>query len=510
LSKTQNQNKILDILNQSIGSKNILNDPEDIYVYSHVGQFGTTLVDGPVSIIKIKTKNDKDDLIGNLKKAGYQTFIQDNLIKLNTRQTKISLILDTVTSISIKDLEKHLINHQNIEEQIKMELAETSSFHHWILKALNKQDGFRISRLQTNSGNDGFCVVRPFFDNIETFSSKGRLILSRGILKDDLKASPRLIESIYTCTACGQCYDEISKNTLEINNAIIKARNKIVSQGQSPSKCRLLLNQLKKEGNPFGMPKEDRDFWYEDLAQEFSYNSNKVLFWPGCNTSYRLPEIVESTAKIFANGNLDFGLLGRKEECCGLILYLMGFWEEATKYGIQMISLLKDSNLELLVTNCAGCYYAFTKIYSTLGLELPIRVAHTSQMFEDILKNASLNLKPFKKDFLWHDPCDLGRHCGVYESPRNVMRQIPGLNLIEHPLNREHTICCGAGGGLWMYKEELTKQVAHQKLLEAIPSSLEGIASGCPACILNLRNSIRENDLSIEVHDLSELVAKSI
>jgi len=116
-----------------------------------------------------------------------------------------------------------------------------------------------------------------------------------------------------------------------------------------------------------------------------------------------------------------------------------------------------------------------------------------------------------KGGFLWHDPCDLGRHCGVYEPPRNVLRAIPGLELRELPLNREHAICCGGGGGLMMYDIDLSNRMAGSKFVDEIsPLGIDGVVTGCPACILSLRNAARSAGKEIAVYDLSEIVDSCI
>jgi glycolate oxidase len=287
---------------------------------------------------------------------------------------------------------------------------------------------------------------------------------------------------------------------------IIKTRYELTKQGYSPNFYQSLQKNIQKEGNPFGMPQEDRVLWYEDTADEFRYSSNKSLFWPGCNTSYRLPEIVESTSNIFSKASLDFGILGNNESCCGLIFYLMGYWEKAKECAEKILNQLKEDTPENIITSCAGCFYAFKKVYKSLGINLPFNVLHTSQIFEKILSNERFSIKPLRKTILWHDPCDLGRHCNVYDPPRKVLRNIPEMKLIEPFLTKQHNVCCGAGGGLWMYDEKLTINVSHQKLIETVPSNLDSIVTGCPSCILNLRNAARQIRKNLQIFDLSEIL----
>jgi heterodisulfide reductase subunit D len=356
----------------------------------------------------------------------------------------------------------------------------------------------------------GFCVVQRFMGGHETYSSKGRLLLSRGLSRGELGVTPRLVDAMYSCTACGQCYDQHSPGTLEMNNAIIKSRNLITKQGKAPKICGRLLANLKEEGNPMGMPGEDRALWYEEAAEEHRYRGNEVLYWPGCTTSYRLPELVEATAGVLGAAGVDFGVLGEVEPCCGLILYLMGFWEEARMNAEEVVETLSARPSCVLVTSCAGCFYAFKRVYPHLGVTPTVKVMHTSMLFDELIKEGRLPLHEMEGGYMWHDPCDLGRHCRVYEPPRRVLRAVPGLNLVEPGLSREHAVCCGAGGGLWSYNERLTEDVSHQKVEEAIPKAVDGVVTGCPTCLLNLRSAARERRLGLSVYDLSEFLLRCI
>jgi len=203
----------------------------------------------------------------------------------------------------------------------------------------------------------------------------------------------------------------------------------------------------------------------------------------------------------------EFGLLGEDEGCCGLILYLMGLWDEARENAVETSIKLRKLGAKKLVTSCAGCYYAFTRVYSTLGVYIPIEIRHTSQVMESLIQRDQLRLGAMEGSFLWHDPCDLGRHCGVYEPPRNVLRAIPDLELRELPLNREHALCCGGGGGLMMYDLDLSERIARSKLIDEVSSlGVDGVVTGCPACMLSLRNAAGSTGKEIAVYDLSEIV----
>ncbi len=202
--------------------------------------------------------------------------------------------------------------------------------------------------------------------------------------------------------------------------------------------------------------------------------------------------------------------LSNEEGCCGLPLYQAGLWNEAKENAVKTIEKLKESGAETLVTGCAGCYYAFEKVFpEVLGVEMPLEVLHTSQFIEQMISRRDLGFTQLRIRATYHDPCDLGRHCGVYEPPRNVIRSIPGVQLADMNLNRSHERCCGGGGGLWTFNSDLGRNIAYSLLLEEVlPLGIEAIITTCPMCYMNLKYTGRLKKTDLQVYDLAEIVAK--
>ncbi len=497
---------MLDELAKTFSPERVLTDPVDLYVYSFYGEFATRRRETPVAVLRHLSEDEEKELEGLVMASGLQVIRNDEIEECGpTGVVTPSVIVDSRDPFTPSKLQERLVELEETRAEGKQRLKAASSFTDWLVSSLKIKDGYRIG--ERPGCDNGFCVVQPFLDGVETFSSKGRLLLTRGLLKGDVEASERLVDSIYTCTACGQCYDQLGSMGLEVNNAIIRARHEVARSGLGPKQCSVLSGNIREEGNPLGMPAEDRALWYEEPAEEFAYKGNDLLFWTGCSTSYRLPGVIEATTNVFRAAGLDFGILGEGEGCCGLILYLLGLWDEARENAVETLVRLRKLGAKRLVTSCAGCYYAFTRVYPTLGLHMPLEILHTSQVMDSLVSDDRLHVRGIKGSFLWHDPCDLGRHCGVYEPPRNVLRAIPGLELRELPLNREHAICCGGGGGLMMYDFDLSNRIAGSKFVDEIsPLGVDGVVTGCPACILSLRNAARSSGKEIAVHDLSEIV----
>lgn len=503
-----NLSKIVEELVRLFGRDKVLTEPEDLYVYSFYGEFAIRHRETPVAVLRHLSKSDEKELNKIAKIEGIHVIGSQELAR-SDESVSPAFILDSREPINRATLTRRLSEIEKFRKDEMRTLRRASSLPQWFVHSIKLKEGYRIR--EHPDCDKGYCPIQIFSDSSETFSSKGRLLLTRGLLKGELAATKRLIDSMYTCTACGQCYDQLSPMGLEVNNAIIRCRYEIAKKGLEPSQCGTLSRNIFDEGNPMGMPAEDRGLWFEELTDEFKFEGNDVLYWAGCSTSYRLPSVIESTANVLKEAEVDFGLLGGDEGCCGLILYLMGLWDQCRENALKISERLQDSGVSLLVTSCAGCHHAFSRVYPLLRVQTHFKVLHTSQLMESLVLRDRLQLGRMKGSYMWHDPCDLGRHCGVFEPPRNVLKAIPGLELVEPPLNREHALCCGAGGGLWMYDTNLAEKLAQSKLEEEVsPLRVNGVVTGCPTCIMNLKYTAKSIQQEIDIFDLSEIVGKCL
>ncbi|MBS7619118.1 (Fe-S)-binding protein [Candidatus Bathyarchaeota archaeon] len=501
---TKNGSKdLIENLIKIFGRENVLTELEDLYVYSHWGAFASKKRRLPVAVVRLRSFGEEEKLEELIGDSGFKILRLDQTISYLRESDASYIIVDYRKRQNPDHLAIKVRSRSREEEDKKSRLRGASSVYKRFVENLKNVAGYRLD--ENVDAEDGFCVVhRPPYDS-ETFSAKGRLTLLRGIFKGDLKPTSRLVESIFTCTACGQCYDQGTSEGFEINNAIIQARREIKKFSAAPKQSLTLLKNIQGLQNPFGMPTEDRDLWFEESVEEHPYKGNSILYWAGCSTAYRLPNIVESMVKVMEEAEVDFGLLGKDEGCCGLILYLLGFWDEAEENARRIVNKLNSLKVREVVTSCAGCFYMFSRVFKNLDVDFRFNIRHSSQIIESLILKGFLHLETLKGSYVWHDPCDLGRHSGVYEPPRRVLKSISDLVLKEQTLNKQHTLCCGAGGGLWMYNSGLAESIAQLKIEEAINRlKVDGLVTGCPNCILSLRNVAGSK---LPVLDISELVA---
>ena len=233
------------------------------------------------------------------------------------------------------------------------------------------------------------------------------------------------------------------------------------------------------------------------------------LLWIGCTSSYRTTEIARATVSILRKLDVDYTYLGVDEGCCGSVLLRAGFRDTAERTAADVYEKLKKHEVSEIVTPCAGCYRTFRLDYPEILEEWPFSIMHISQLLHEKLKRDML--KPVELKVTYHDPCHLGRHCGVYDEPRAVLEMIPGVELVEPKWTREKALCCGAGGGVRSAYPELALAAA-QELLEKylMPTGAEAVVSSCPFCYYNLKAACERLGSPVKILDLTMLVEQAL
>ena len=215
-----------------------------------------------------------------------------------------------------------------------------------------------------------------------------------------------------------------------------------------------------------------------------------MLYFRGCTAREKLPDIQDATEKLLKLANVDYHILD-DEKCCGSVLLRTGFLKEAQEQIKKNTEILKG---ETIITSCAGCYKTLTEDYD--GLD----VIHISQLLNQLIKENKIKLSKNDFDVTYHDSCHLGRHCDVFDEPREVIESV--ANLVEMKNIRENSLCCGAGGGVKSAYPEIADQMAKSRIAQSKETGCETLVTPCPFCKLNL-----END-DLEVLDLTEFLVK--
>ncbi len=219
----------------------------------------------------------------------------------------------------------------------------------------------------------------------------------------------------------------------------------------------------------------------------------------------RVKSIADSTEKLLAKMGVDYDTLGESEGCCGSVLARTGQVEAALVVATDTMERIKEKGFAEVVTSCPGCYKTMVNDYKKYFGSPPFMVEHISQF---LYKRAALlenHLKPMRLKVAYHDPCHLGRHMGVYEEPRKVIKLVPGVDLIEFKQNRDKSACCGSGGGVRSTLPELSLEVSKTVLAEMPEVDL--LVTSCPFCNYNLREG--RKGARLKIWDLPEFILNS-
>ena len=299
----------------------------------------------------------------------------------------------------------------------------------------------------------------------------------------------------------------------QIGNPSVRLLEMFVNDGKGPMPLhKKMIESIKTMGNPLEEPSAKRIDVYPSSFKKQDHAETLLFF--GCITSYQDVNIIPSTLQIMERVGIDFTALGAEENCCGYIAHLIGAIEDFEKCKKKNIDSISKIEPKQLVTTCAGCFRTFKELYPEEVFN-GVHVLHSVQYIEDLVKDGRIQFKtlPTQK-VAYHDPCDLGRHLGVFEQPRNILKRIPGVELIEFESNRYNAVCCGAGGGYKAVNLEKSLEVASKRVAAAASVGAKVIISACPSCKSNLQLAAakgrKEGKWKIRVIDITEFVAEAM
>jgi glycolate oxidase subunit GlcD len=362
--------------------------------------------------------------------------------------------------------------------------------------------------------NCGFCRAGCTVygqTGLESENARGRVIQAYYMMKGVLEPSKEVAEKFYLCTTCLNCKATCPAGVV-VSDIVEAGRRRLVEAGFLPEIHKTLMENLRTSGNPFGEPREKRTDVFPSAFKPSKGPVDTLLFL-GCVASYQDINIVPSIMKIFDKAGVTYTALGQDENCCGYISFLVGTdeFKEAAKKNMDAFSKVRFKNM---MSTCAGCYKTFKEIYPQYT-PFKNEVLHTVLFLERLIQEGKLKFKegtPMK--VAYHDPCDLGRHLNIFEPPRNVVKSIPGVTLVEFKNNRLLAKCCGGGGGLKAFANELSGNIAYARAQEALDVGAEVIVSACPACKSNLTVAAarlrKEKKGKMKVMDITELVAEAL
>jgi Fe-S oxidoreductase len=322
-------------------------------------------------------------------------------------------------------------------------------------------------------------------------------------------------EDLWLCATCGACVERCPRG-VKIIDVMRSMRRLLVPDGVVPASIpnlRGVMTSIASVGNPWLGEPEDRANWAKGLGvKEFS-EGTELLYFSCCTPAYdkRVQTVAQATSEILNRAGVDFGILGPKEVCCGESVRKAGNEQLFKHLAKENIKTFIDNGVHKILVSSPHCYHAFKNEYPEFNANF--EVVHISQYLFELINEGRLKLtKEYGKKVTYHDPCYLGRHNGIYDEPREVLKKVPGLELIEMPDSRENALCCGGGGGrIWMETKK-GERLSDLRLQQAIEVGAEVLVTSCPYCIINFKDSqlTLENSEAIEIKDITEIILEAM
>jgi len=340
----------------------------------------------------------------------------------------------------------------------------------------------------------------------ETYSTGGRLWLAYAALKGDIQWSNNLSNVLYSCTTCGNCMQNcrFEKFNFLLVDVIEAARAEAVKNGICPEKQKVLLERVQNQKffNPYGEPSSDN----EELKK--AYNLPETAEWVyfiGCTSNYRQKNLRDATLNVLKKANVNFTLIN--ERCCCSPLIRTGQIDPINDIVKFNLAQIKNAGASKIITSCAGCYRTMKKDWPKFGADYKIEVYHTIELVKKLIDEGKIELSSeYSKTVTYHDPCHMGRHMNIYDIPRDVIKQIPKINLVEMKRNKRDALCCGAGGGVKIGYPDWSIEISKERLNEAKETGASILTTICPFCKTNLSDANQQFKMRFEILDLIEII----
>jgi len=326
-------------------------------------------------------------------------------------------------------------------------------------------------------------------------------------------------EEIWSCTTCRNCEDQCPVSNEHVDKIIDLRRHLVLMQGSIPHEGQRAMQNIERQGNPWGLNRNDRAIWTGDIGgikvptvkenPDFEY-----LFFVGSMGSYdlRSRSISRAFARLLNESGISFAILGNEEKNSGDTPRRMGNEMLFQQLCVDNIAIFQKYGVRKIVTACPHTFNTLKNEYPEFGLE-GVEVTHHTQLLDKLIQEGKLNPRhEVKERITYHDSCYLGRYNNVYDEPRNILKAIPGVEMAEMMRSRENGMCCGAGGGMMWLEETSGKRVNLARTEQALEVNPTVISSACPYCLTMMEDGTKMKEVEdlVKAKDIAEILEQSV
>ncbi|MDP7318987.1 MAG: heterodisulfide reductase-related iron-sulfur binding cluster [Bacteriovoracaceae bacterium] len=319
-----------------------------------------------------------------------------------------------------------------------------------------------------------------------------------------------------SCTTCGACMEECPANIEHVQSIMGLKRYKALTLGDIPPEAATSANNIRVNGNPWGVSQDDRFQWADGLDVPVIEAGKKVdyLYYVGCAGSYDASnqKVVKDTVQLLKKAGVDFAVMGKTEKCNGDPIRRFGDEYTFFEVAIENIANMRQYDFGKVVTHCPHCLHTIGKEYAKFD-DGDFETIHHTELLADLVKTGKLKpTKEVKEELTFHDPCYLGRHHGEYDAPREVLKSIPGVEIKEMVKNKDKALCCGMGGGNMWYEMHEGNDLVENRLEHVGETKVYKLATSCSFCMINFnsgKGKVKETE-ELEVEDIASILSKSV
>ena len=367
----------------------------------------------------------------------------------------------------------------------------------------------------------GYCVpVCPAYQEAgwEGMSPRGRIYALRQydmrgpldrLLGRHVKPGEPFARSAWECTGCGAC-EEVCPVDIPFNTLWDDVKEWMVESGYRRKELEPYLLNVRESHNIYGKDPKDRAAWLPPEAVQS--DMPEVVFWVGCVASYEKQQIARAVIKILSAAHVTYRVLGRDEWCSGAPLARMGYKKVVEKEIMpHNIEAVARTGAKALVTACAECYRAFSRDYKEAGGNAPFSVYHLSHYVEKLVSEKRIAFtKPLPQKIAFHDACHMGRVCDTFDSPRQALKFIRDLKVLEMVPTREETLCSGGGGGFPDVYPGQAANVGSRRIEDAVETGAGALVTTCPHAEAHFDKVVAQRNMKISIVDLAEMIAQAL
>jgi Fe-S oxidoreductase len=333
-------------------------------------------------------------------------------------------------------------------------------------------------------------------------------------------------DAIWSCTSCRSCSEQCPVMIEHVDKIIDVRRHLVMTRNEVPKELAKTLANLESKSNPWGMASGKRADWSKGLGLPTLDDTPNPdwLYFVGCAGAFddRAKKITLATVKVLQAAGVNFAIIGKKEKCSGDLARRSGqeyLFQEQAKANIELFT---EGGVRKIITTCPHCFNTIKNEYPQLGGTF--EVVHHTEMIAQLVKDGRLSFQEGERQkIVFHDSCYMGRYNDVYDQPRDVLRSIPGVEVVEMQRSKKLGMCCGAGGARMWMEEKIGTRVNNLRVDQAMealgdvqvpaegekPRNDTVIASSCPFCMTMLSDGVKGKDLvdAVQTKDIAEIVA---